>query len=383
MKYGKKNEIKLDPLKYNLMLIGESGIGKTTIIKEYCEKLTGQDGYMFLEIGKEDGADCINGINYLSCPEWDMDYDEDTNEIGFATYIDDVIENRTTDYKDLKVIVIDTADELFAIAEPEVIRLHNKENPMKKVSSINGAMGGFGAGMDKAIEIVLDKLWSLKKVGVSFIIIGHTKMRNVTDPVTGEDYLQLTTNMTQKYFNSLKTKVHILGVASIDREIIKQKTGKKNVVTKKDIEKGVVKSETRKITFRDDNYVIDSKSRMNNVMDSIPFDCNELINAIKSAIESEYSKSGKSLDEGKKEQAKEEAKAMERVAESEAQSKDTALLKSKITVIKGFCVSNKGNIEAIKPILDKIKELGYDTPKEIDSIEAADEVLELISLKGE
>lgn len=383
MKYGKKNEIKLDPLKYNLMLIGESGIGKTTIIKEYCEKLTGQDGYMFLEIGKEDGADCINGINYLSCPEWDMDYDEDTNEIGFATYIDDVIENRTTDYKDLKVIVIDTADELFAIAEPEVIRLHNKENPMKKVSSINGAMGGFGAGMDKTIEIVLDKLWSLKKVGVSFIIIGHTKMRNVTDPVTGEDYLQLTTNMTQKYFNSLKTKVHILGVASIDREIIKQKTGKKNVVTKKDIEKGVVKSETRKITFRDDNYVIDSKSRMNNVMDSIPFDCDELINAIKSAIESEYSKSGKSLDEGKKEQAKEEAKAMERVAESETQSKDTALLKSKITVIKGFCVSNKGNIEAIKPILDKIKELGYDTPKEIDSIEAADEVLELISLKGE
>ena len=55
MKYGKKNEIKIDPLAYNLMLIGESGIGKTTVIKEYCEKLAG-DSYIFLETGKEDGA---------------------------------------------------------------------------------------------------------------------------------------------------------------------------------------------------------------------------------------------------------------------------------------------------------------------------------------
>ena len=39
MKYGKKNEIKINPLDYNLALIGESGIGKTTIAREYCEKL--------------------------------------------------------------------------------------------------------------------------------------------------------------------------------------------------------------------------------------------------------------------------------------------------------------------------------------------------------
>ena len=51
MKYGRKNKIQLDPLKYNLMLLGESGIGKSTIIKQYCEKLAGEDGYIFLEIG--------------------------------------------------------------------------------------------------------------------------------------------------------------------------------------------------------------------------------------------------------------------------------------------------------------------------------------------
>lgn len=46
-----------------------------------CEKLVGEDGYRFLECGKEDGADGINGINYLNCPEWSMDYDEETNSI--------------------------------------------------------------------------------------------------------------------------------------------------------------------------------------------------------------------------------------------------------------------------------------------------------------
>ena len=56
MKFGKKNEIKVNPLAYNLALIGESGIGKSTVIKEYCEKLA-PDQYMFLEIGKEDGGD--------------------------------------------------------------------------------------------------------------------------------------------------------------------------------------------------------------------------------------------------------------------------------------------------------------------------------------
>ena len=42
MAFGKKNVIKIDPLSYNIGLIGESGIGKTTIIKEMCEKLAGR-----------------------------------------------------------------------------------------------------------------------------------------------------------------------------------------------------------------------------------------------------------------------------------------------------------------------------------------------------
>lgn len=374
MKYGKKNEIKVNPLAYNLALIGESGIGKTTVIKEYCEKLA-PDAYIFLEIGKEDGADAINGINYLNCPEWDMDYDEDTNSIGFNTFVEDVIDNRSTDWKDLKVVVVDTCDELFAIAEPEVISMHNKDNPNKRVKSIKAAFGGFQAGEDKAIEIVLDRLWALKKVGVSFIVIGHTKTRNVTDPITGEDYMQLTTNMTQKYFNAIKTKVHFLGVAAIDREIIKEKTGKKNIVTGQDIKKGVVKGETRKITFRDDNFVIDSKSRFSDIVESIPLDSDALIKAITDAIENELKKSGKTMEESRIEQEKKEKEKLKHIAEAEAKAKAKKNLDKIKSEIVAFFTANKTNMDVIKPVLELCREAGFNNPNEIDDLEIAKKIL--------
>lgn len=330
----------------------------TTVIKEYCEKLVGEDGYLFLEIGKEDGHDAINGIQYEPVEDWDK----------LTEVVDDIIENRTTDYKDLRVVVFDTYDELFAIAEPEVIRMHNRENPTKKTRSINSAFGGFQAGQDKAIEIVLDILWSLKKVGISFIIIGHTKTKNVTDAVTGEDYLQLTTNMSQKYFNAIKTKVHFLGVASIDREIVKEKTGKKNVVTKKDIEKGVVKSETRKITFRDDNYVIDSKSRFADIVESIPLNSDALIKAISDAIKAELSKSGKSFDDAKKEQQKQEEEKFKKLEQDKE-------LNELLDAIKIFIQENRSNMD-VNVIMDKSRELGYDNPMAITNIDDAKTFLE-------
>ena len=223
-KYGKKNEIKLDPLKYNLCLIGEGGIGKTTLIKQYCEKLAGQDGYIFLDVGKEDGSDAISGI--VSEPVWDWEKFDDVTT--------DIIENRYTDYADLKVVVIDTFDELMNLAEGEVLRLWNRDNPDKKTKFFKATYAGFNGPTDKAIEIVFNRLWELKRVGVSFITIGHTKKSDVADPVTGETYSILTTNMDKRYFNAMKNKVHFLGVCYIDRDIVKQKTGRKNIVTGKE-----------------------------------------------------------------------------------------------------------------------------------------------------
>lgn len=379
MKFGKRNEIKINPLKYNFMLIGDSGIGKSSLTKLYCEKLAGEEGYIFLEIGKEDGADAINGINYLNCPEWDLDYNEETNEIGFNTFVEDVVENRMTDWAELKVVVIDTYDELFTIAEQEVIDMHNREKPDKRVKSVKAAFGGYQAGEDKTIEIVLNNLWALKRVGVSFIVIGHTKNKNLTDAETGTEYMQLTSNMSQKYFNAIKNKVHFLGVASYAREIVTEKTGKKEFGTNKDATKNVLKSETRKITFRSDAHVIDSKSRFADIVDSIPFDVDELITAITDAIKAEYSKSGKSLDEGMKEQKEQERKREEKISEKEQEKKKENEIEKLIEKILGWFKDNKSDPDVYKPVLNKVKELGYTNPKEISSLEDAMIIFNFIS----
>lgn len=301
-KFGRKNEIKLDPLKYNLCLIGEGGIGKTTLIKQYCERLAGEDGYMFLDVGKEDGSDAINGI--VAEPVWDWE--------KFDDVITDIVENRYTDYKDLKVVVVDTFDELMNLAEGEVLRIWNRDNPDKKTKFFKATFQGFNGPTDKAIEIVFDRLWELKRVGVSFITIGHTKKSDITDPVSGETYSILTTNMDKRYFNAMKNKVHFLGVCYIDRDIVKYKTGRKNIVTNKEEVKGKITGEKRVVCFRDDNFSVDSKSRFADIVDRVPLDVDEFIKAITDAIKKEHDKGPTSYEDDLKKQAA-EAKAEEKV----------------------------------------------------------------------
>ena len=351
-KFGQKREICIDPLAYNIGLIGESGIGKSTVIKEVCEKLAGDEGYIALDIGKEDGHDAINGIVSAKIPDW----------ATFKEFCDDVIDNKLTDYKDLRVIVLDTFDQLLDIAEPEVIRMHNRANPDKpKITSIKAAFGGFMAGEDKAIQIVLDKLWELKSVGVSFIAIGHTKKKDVDDPITGESYSILTNNMSQRYFNALKTKLHFLGVAYIDREIVKQKTGKKNVVTKQEEVKGKVMSESRRISFRDDNYCVDSKSRFADIVDEIPLDSDAFIKALTDAIMAEHSKGDKTVEQSKKDLEK-------------ARKQKEAEVAEKLEHDAANKVDEEKNAELVSTIQNKFSDANAATKKKVKAFMAEHDI---------
>ncbi len=382
-KFGKKNVIKIDPLAYNTGLLGESGIGKTTLAKEVCEKLVGEDGYIIANIGREDGIDAIAGAIYEDVPDWDT----------FDEFIEDIIENKLTDYKDLKVIIWDTIDELIRISEPEAIRLYNKEvreNPSKKekreAKTIKQAWGGYGEGEKYTIDLIMERMWELKKVGVAMFLVGHTKKRTMNDPVSGMDYDILTTNMQYNYFNALKTKLHILGVASIDREIIQEKTGKKDFNGKDKIQ-GKVSNEIRKITFRDDNFNIDSKSRFSGIIDSIVFDSDEFIKAVEDAIKIEHEKQPdkKSIDEAKQEQEIEKNKIVEEVAtrkKEEIQQKNEAELRenliSKFKELMAVIVSEKDK-EKVSKVTKKMKELEL-SAKELDAadIEKLQEFVEFI-----
>ena len=384
MAFGKKNHVKLDILSYNTMLLGESKCGKTTLIKEVCETLTGDDGYLFLELGAERGADAIENITYVNCPEWEMDYDELTNSVGFVDVCEDIIDNKTTEYANLKVVVWDTYDQLITLAENESIRLWNKEcresgHPEKCTKSINAAWGGFGKGEKKAISLMLDMMSRLRQVGVATIVIGHIKTKDVSDVVTGETYQILSSDQQQNYFNAIKKNLHFLALAYIDRTIVKEKTGKKNIVTKKDEVKGKIKEEVRRIKFRDDNYAVDSGSRFAEIVPEIEMNADEFIKALTDAIMAEQKKSGKSITETKKEQAALAKKEAERVAANEKKASEQKQIDAIIKKIVEFFVENKTNTDVIRPLLEKCKELGYNTPKDIDNIDDAKTILAMIN----
>lgn len=278
-KFGKVNRIKDEIWNYMLALIGEGGVGKTQTMVKMCHQLLGETGYIHLNIGKESGVDCIDGA--VSEPvETYKKWDEVTN---------DIIKNKATDYPDLKVALIDSIDELAILTEPAVVNMWNKENLGKKdftpVRTLNQSYGGFGRGEDKVIELINDRLWALRKAGVMPWFIGHVKTREVTDVLSGQTYTTLTTNMMQKYFNAIvKTKVDVLGVAAIDREIVKEKTGQKNIVTKEEKTKNQIVSEARIVKFRDEGFCVDSKSRFANIIDQIPLSPDAFIEAVEDAI---------------------------------------------------------------------------------------------------
>lgn len=379
MKYGKKNQVSLNPLDYNICILGESKVGKTTLIHEVCGKLVGEDGYLFCEMGAERGADAIQGIPYINCTSWSDDYDELENSIGIATLVNDIIDNKSVDYPELKTIVVDTYDFFIDLAEAESIRLYNKQcrerGEVDKIAkTINAAWGGYGRGEKEAIKLMFELVDSLATVGVHTIFIGHTKQKEIPDVVTGNSYSVLTCDMQNNYFNALKKKLHFLGTAYFDRQLVtkeKKKVGNKEKEIKK------INTESRRIKFRSDDYSIDSGSRFADIIDEIPMDADEFISALTNAIESESSKSGKSIAETKKEQAKKDKAKEAKAKEVETKNKSEHELEDYIKNIMSYFQDNLDDRDKIKPIVAEIKKMGYDKPQSISNVADAQKILEL------
>lgn len=364
-KFGKKNHVKVDPFNYSLMMLGEPKIGKTSLLYEVAEKLVGEDGYIFAELYREKGADAIEGIVAENIPTWDE----------WVEFVDDIVDNKTTDYADLRVVFGDTYDQMILMAQQEALSLWNRKNPDKRADSLNGSWNGFGGGDKKAIELIFEQVDRLESVGVKVWWIGHVKTKEVKNIYNEETYQILTSDQQQNYFNALKKNLHFLCLAYFDRELQKEKTGKKNLVTKKEETKTTIKDETRKVKFRDDSFVVDSGSRFSNIVPEINLDADEFITAITDAIKSEINKNGVTVEERQKENEKEDAEKLKRIAEAEAKARMQKELDNVKAEIIEFFMNNKTEMDVIKPVLEVCKKHGFGNPNEINDLDIAKKVL--------
>lgn len=328
-KFGKKVSVSTNINDYMVGIMAPSGFGKTTLMYQICEKEFGSDGYIVLDMGTEDGVSAIEGVVAESVPTWKK----------MKEVVDDIVKNKDSDYPDLKVVVLDTLDAAFEIAEAYTIDAWNRENISKKdftkSTSINSVEGGFGKGMDRVIDTVKKELVRLEKVGVKTYWTSHVKEKDQSDLFTGANYTSLTANMPMKYFNSIKNSSHVIGFGYFDRSIEKQEVGDANPMTKKKKERKAVIDETRKIKFRDDALVADAKSRFKYITDEINLDPDEFVQAIKDAIEAER-KNGGTTPTTKKTTTKKTAKKPEPVVEEGPDEEDMELLATlKETLAKG------------------------------------------------
>jgi len=353
-KFGKKVSVSTNINDYMVGIMAPSGFGKTTLMYQICEKEFGSEGYIVLDMGTEDGVSAIEGVVAESVPTWKK----------MKEVVDDIVKNKDSDYPDLKVVVLDTLDAAFEIAEAYTIDAWNRENISKKdftkSTSINSVEGGFGKGMDRVIDTVKKEITRLEKVGVKTYWTSHVKEKDQSDLFTGANYTSLTANMPMKYFNSIKNSSHVIGFGYFDRSIEKQEVGDANPMTKKKKERKAVIDETRKIKFRDDALVADAKSRFKYITDEINLDCDEFIQAIKDAIEAER-KNGGVAPATKKTTTKKATKKTEPVAEEE----DDELMEQLKAVVAKVEEKNEVVEDTTPP---------FDVEEEIDDIFPEEEI---------
>lgn len=287
-KVGKRTEVKIDFASYSYLLNGIAGIGKTTLACETGMKLYGKDGFMLLTIGQEPKPDHIGGIIADRAKDW-----TELDEI-----IEDLVTYRHEDYSDLKLILVDSTDELFRLGEEEtVIQFNSTVTVDKRVKSIKQAYGGFQGGENKTVDLVVNTIFKLREAGYGILFIGHTKQKNKKDIMTDIEFEQLTSNLDAKYYNAIKDKVNIVGCGYIEREMNDIETVK-DAFSKKDKTVGRVASERRVIVFRDEEYAIDVKSHFEEIEPKIDFDTDSFVDAVMTAIKKQHEKfHGKSTEE--------------------------------------------------------------------------------------
>lgn len=277
-KFGKPIKVTTDLSKYILGILAPSGWGKSTLLKNVCEKLYGEEGYICADFGMENGYAAIDGAIVESCPNWKH----------FKDMVDDIVKNKENDYKQLKVVVIDTLDFCFDAAEEFTVLTYNREHMgeqnFRPAKSING-VEGFGKGLDLVINNVRKEINRLASVGVGTWFAAHIKEREQTDLMTGNAFTQITCAMTNKYYTSIKNIAHCIGVGYYARTMNEVEVGTENAITHKKRTRNAMMEEERRIVFHDTAFLCDSKSRFPDIESDIRLDVDEYIRVITDAVE--------------------------------------------------------------------------------------------------
>lgn len=256
---------------------GKSSLFKNMILAKYGDPEKG----LLVEVGHEYGDKLLDNVNSTH-----VDTYKDFMELKQW-----LIGEKGKEH-DIRIVGFDVADEMIPAFETEVVRMHNIENPAKKVKSIKAAFGGYNAGVDMAASMIKEYMTDLKKAGFGVVVIAHTKMKGIKEKgsIEEDSYQMLTSNLQTAYESAFGDISDLVLTGYIDRNIETVGTG--------DNAKRYATSEIRKLYFRGTS-LIDAGSRF--APDAVPecmiFDKMdmgaEFVRVIEEGIEKSKTLSGK------------------------------------------------------------------------------------------
>lgn len=363
MSLGKLNKVNFSLNAYPYYLImGEPKVGKTTFMYDLNMKLHNDPRTLLLiNCGNEEGYHSIENLNVQVAYEWDKEYGEGDSDLpeeewtqGLIQTVNELVETRKTN--GIKIVAIDTLDELVEIATKQVYVEHFKEKG-KYCKSLNDALGGFGSGRNRLIDLINEQLVKLYKAGYAVFVIAHIKKKAIEDILTGEKYEKITNNMNNDIFNSIKNKAQMVVNICIENKVegYQEKTGDKP--SQKEVAGRLIG--TKRVMYFRDNGLVDAGTRFSDLPEKLDFSVDNFLYAF------EYGcKSGCRETQATPEQIEEKKKQEEKVIELKADK----IAKEESSVIKENILNKtKELIKLFKPPYTELLN-NYITQKGIKSL---------------
>lgn len=374
------NKVKVDLGSYPYyVLMGVRKVGKTTLFKELVDYLypNNPEKGLLISCGGEDGYKALDNLSYEPAKNWDMDEDEEGNR-GFVQICDELISLRGTP-EQIDLVAIDTLDELVEVATQQVFEEHRDEK-MKYPKSLNEALGGYGAGHRRVSKIIDDQLQRLNDAGMAVFVIAHTKVKEMTDPLTGDPYEMITNNLDSRFYGPIANKAQMVVNIVIDRKISGVGTEKKKVKDK-EIEVITAGKQTalERVMYFRENLFVDAGGRFKGLPEKLPLSAENFMAAFEIGVKNSMGSSADSynIEKQKEEEQQKNVEAGIKLHKKEQKNKKNELARQ-IQEALGSGPSQEVITEVTKKIKSyKIKGFDEENLESVD-IEKLEDILSIL-----
>ena len=292
----KKNEVKCDIGSYLHYWRGLKKSGKTTLFYDLIRQQYGNlNNGLLISVGDEIGYQALDGLVYVETPDWD----------SLIDVIDELVDNK--DENEFKLVALDTVDELVKLAMEQVKTLHRQTHGGER-KEFNACFGGYGAPRQKVTELIDEQIARLRRAGYGIVFIGHTKLRDIKEK-SGEEYQQLTSNLSADYDGIFANKADIVMTIVVEKEIDENKH---------------IAGTNRYMYFRSDGFV-DAGGRFADIPERVEYGAENYIKAFEQGVKGAIGDkvTDKKLETRRKKEVKEREEKAEEFVTKEKEKKES------------------------------------------------------------